>query len=255
VKRALAVEHLKLRRSMVVVVTTVFVVVFIPLLCVGFVAIAKRGGAGAAALKAQAMVVGEGWEAYIGVLGQMVSVAMFIGPGMVVTWAFGREHSDRTFPSLFALPVSRRSIAAAKLVVLAGWGLALVVLLLLGSVVAGLLAGVGPLDGVDLIPRLARLGLAGFLTALLALTIGFVASIGRGYLPALGAMILLTVMAQIAVLLGTGGWFPYATPGLYALAGADGIPEVSALQLLLVPVTVGIVAWLTVRWWERAEVV
>lgn len=253
-KRALAVEHLKLRRSMVAVVTTVFVVVFIPLLSIAFVAIAKSGGAGAAALKAQAMVVGEGWEGYIGLLGQMVSVAMFIGPGMVVTWAFGREHSDRTFPSLFALPVSRRSIAAAKFVVLAGWSLVLVVLLLLGSVVAGLLAGVGPLDDVELLPRLARLGFAGFLTALLALTIGFVASVGRGYLPALGAMILLTMITQIAVLFGTGGWFPYATPGLYAMAGADGIPEVSALLLLLVPVTVGIVVWLTVRWWERAEV-
>lgn len=144
--------------------------------------------------------------------------------------------------------MSRRSIAVVKFVVLAGWGLVLIVLLPPGYIVAGLLARVGSLDGVDLVPRLARL-----LTALLAFTIGFVASVGKGYLPALGAKILLVVITQIAVLFGTGGWFPYATPGLYALAGANGIPEASPLRLLLVPVTIGIVAWLTVRWWSERK--
>lgn len=253
-KRALDVEYLKLRRASVVAWTTGLVVLFVPLLCVGFVAIAERGGAGAAALKAQAMVVGEGWEAYLGLLGQVVSVAMFIGPGVVVTWAFGREHSERTFPSLFALPVPRQSIAAAKFLVLVGWTLVLMALLLVSSVVVGLIAGVGPVEEVSIFATLPRLGFAGFLTGLLALTLGLVASVGRGYLPAFGALILLTVTTQIAVLLGTGGWFPYAAPGLFALAGVDGIPAVSTIQLLLVPATVGLVAWLTMRWWARAEV-
>jgi ABC-2 type transport system permease protein len=252
--RAITVELLKLRRSMVPLVTTILVVVSIPAICVGFIAIARSGGAGAAALKAQALVVGEGWDGYLGLLGQMVAVAMFIGPGVVVTWAFGREHTDRTFPSLFALPVSRRSIAAAKFLVLAGWGLALTALLLLSAFLAGLLAGVGPLDGTHLVPRMVRLGGAGFLTALLALTLALVASAGRGYLPAVGALILLTMVTQIAVLFGTGGWFPYAAPGLYALAGAEGIPEITPLQLLLVPATTLTVAWATVSWWDRAEV-
>lgn len=253
-RRAIAVESLKLRRSMVATVTAVFVVVFTPLLCIGFLAIAHSGGAGSAALKAQAMVTGEGWDGYLGVLGQVTAVAMFIGPGIVVTWSFGREHSDRTFPSLFALPVSRRSIATSKFLVLTVWGLALTVLLLAAATVAGLVAQVGPLGSIDLLPRLVRLGVAGFLTCLLALTVGYVASIGRGYLPAFAALILLTMITQIAVLLGTGGWFPYAAPGLYALAGTDGIPEISPLQLAAVPVTVAIVAWLTVQWWQHAEV-
>lgn len=254
-RRAAMVELLKLRRSPVVLTTTVLIVVLVPLLCIGFLAIAKGGGAGAAALKAQAMVVGEGWEGYVGLLAQMVAVTMFIGPGVVVAWAFGREFSDRTFPSLFALPVSRGSTATAKFLVLLVWALVLTILLLLASVLAGLVANVGPIDASELVAPMARLALAGFLTGTIALTIGLVASIGRGYLPAIGAIVLLTMAAQVAVLFGTGAWFPYAAPGLYALGGANGVADVNGTQLLLVPVTSVIVAWLTVRWWERAEVV
>jgi ABC-2 type transport system permease protein len=254
-RRATAVELLKMRRSPVVLTTTLLIVILIPLICVGFLAIARGDGAGAAALKAQAMVVGEGWEAYVGLLGQMVTVAMFIGPGVVVAWAFGREFSDRTFPTLFALPVSRGSTAAAKYLVLMVWGLVLTILLLLAAVLAGVIANVGAMDLGELIAPFARLTLAGFLTATIALTIGIVASIGRGYLPAIGAIVLLTMAAQVAVLFGTGGWFPYAAPGLYAVGGANGVADVNVIQLLLVPTTTVVVVWLTVRWWDRTEVV
>ena len=254
-RRTLGVELMKVRHSTVVVTTTVLIVVLVPLLCLGFVAVARAGGAGAVALKAQAMVVGEGWEAYLGLLAQVVSIGMFIGPGVVVAWAFGREFADRTFPSLFGLPVSRGSIAAAKFTVLACWGLALTILTLGVAVLVGLVAQVGSLTGIDLAGRLWRLLVAGFLTSMISLTIGFVASIGRGYLPAFGALILLTMITQIAVLFGTGGWFPYAAPGLFAIAGTADVAEVSAVELLLVPVTTVLVAWATVRWWNHAEVV
>lgn len=254
-RRALGVELLKLRRSTVVITTTVLMVVLAPLLSLGFVTIAENGGAGAAALKTQAMVVGEGWEAYLALLAQMVAVTAFIGPGVVVAWAFGREHADRTFGALFALTVSRRALATAKFVVLLCWGLVVTALLLLSATLIGMLAGMGPLAEAELLPSLARLFLAGGLTSTISLTVGLVASVGRGYLPAIGAVILLTALAQIAVLLGTGGWFPYAAPGLYAMEGTVGVTDVGALQLLLVPMTTAAAAWLTVEWWERTEVV
>ncbi len=253
-RRAITVEFLKMRKSLVVLGTSALVVVLVPLLCLGFVIVAKSGGTGAVALKAQAMVVGEGWEAYLNLAGQMVAITLFIGPGVVVAWAFGREHSDRTFPSLFAMAVSRGSIAAAKFVVLLCWGVLLTAALLVSTVVVGLAAGVGSLAEVDLVSSLARLAVAGGLTVTIALTVGFVASVGRGYLPAIGSIILLTAAAQVAVLFGTGAWFPYAAPGLYAVGGADRTIHVGALQFLLVPLTSLVVAWITVRWWSRSEV-
>lgn len=257
--RALRVELLKLRRSPVALITTALIVVLAPVLCLAFVGLAGEGGAGAAALKARAMIRGEGWDAYLGMLAQITAVAMFIGPGVVAAWAFGREHADRTFPALFALPVSRGSIATAKFVALLGFCLVLSSLVLVAAFLAGLLAQVGSLLHVDLFERLWRLFVSSFLTSMISLSVGLVASIGRGYLPAIAAVILLTMAAQIAVAFGAGAWFPYAAPGLYALAGSpgagEGAFEVNAVQLALVPLTTFAAAWLTVRWWQRAEVV
>lgn len=253
--RAIRVELLKFRRSTVVRATTVLVVVLVPVICLGFVVLATSETAGALALKAQALVVGEGWEAYLGLLAQMIAVGTFVGPGVVAAWTFGREHVDKTFPSLFAMPVARETVAAAKFVVLIVWGIALTALVLLVAVAAGLLADVGPLENIDMAEQLGRLFVAGSLTSILATTIGLVASIGRGYLPAFGALILLLMTTQIAVALGTGGWFPYAAPGLYAMAGASGVAEVSVVQLILAPVTALAAAGLTLIWWRGAEVV
>lgn len=252
-RRALRVELMKMRRSLVVGVTTGLIVVLVPALSVAFTAVAENGGAGAVALKAKALIQGEGWDAYVGVLAQLIAVAMFIGPGVVVAWAFGREYVDRTFPSLFALPVSRGATAAAKFLLLLAWGAILSTLVITSAAVVGVATHVGTFEA-DHLAGLARLGLAGFLSAGISLTVGLVASVGRGYLPAIGALILLTMSAQVAVLFGTGGWFPYAAPGLYAVSGAGGADTVDAVQLLLVPIITLMVAWATVRWWSHAEV-
>jgi ABC-2 type transport system permease protein len=254
-RRAITVEILKFRRSPVVLATTALIVVLVPLLCLGFFAAANGNAAGAIAAKARAMGIGEGWDGYFDLLAQMISVTLFIGPGVVVAWTFGREHADRTFPSLFALPVSRGSVATAKFLVLLAWGAALTTLVLAAAMMTGLAAGVGPLDGTEAATTLARIWSAGLLTSVIALTLGYVASVGRGYLPAIGALILLTMFAQIAVALGSGAWFPYAAPGLYAVAGAEGVADVTLLQLLLVPTFTLSAVWATVWWWQHAEVV
>lgn len=251
---ALTVELLKLRRSRVVWSTSLLIVLLVPVMCLGFVGVAENGGSGALGAKAAAMVTGEGWEAYFSLLAQIMSVTLFIGPGVVAAWVFGREHAEHTFASLFALPVTRRAIALAKLQALLGWGAVLTIALLGSSFLTGLLADVGPLSDIALVPALGRLGLAGLLTTVIATTVGLVASIGRGYLPAIGAIILLTAAAQVSVLLGTGAWFPYAAPGLYGLAGAEGISEVTPIQLLLVPITAVGIGLATAQWWQRAEV-
>ena len=254
VRRALVVEMMKVRRSPVPLTTATLIVALVPLMCLGFLALSQSGGLGPAAAKAQGMIVGEGWEAYIGLLGQMLAVTLFIGPGVVVAWAFGREFADRTFPSLFALPVSRGAIAAAKFLVLLVWGVVLTLLVLGVALAAGLAAGVEGRGDIDLVAEFGRLLLAGALTIAMALTIGLVASLARGYLAAIGAIILLTMAAQIAVSLGTGGWFPFASPGLLAVAGADGVPPVTPAQLALVPVTALAAAIATTRWWSTTEV-
>lgn len=253
--RAVRVEWWKLKRSPVTVTATFLMVVLLPAMALGFYSVAQRGGTGPLAQKASAFLVGDGWEGYLGGVDQIAAVAMFLGSGIVVAWAFGREFADRTFPSLFALPTSRVVIAGAKFFVLAGWIALLSLLVVAVSLGIGLVASVGRLEIGVIGPGLLRLLGVATAASVLGLTMGFVASVGRGYLPAVGALIVTIAAAQISVLFGTGGWFPFAVPGLIAVSGSESAPALSPMQIALVPVAAGVGMWLTVRWWRLAEVV
>ena len=102
------VEWLKLRRSRISLITTVLVGIGVPALTAGFLAAATRGPADTPlAIKVNALLIGEGWPAYLGMLAQILSVMSFLGVGFVVAWCFGREFTDHTITGLYALPTSR----------------------------------------------------------------------------------------------------------------------------------------------------
>ena len=253
--RAVRVEWLKFRRSPVVIVATVLMVVLLPAIGLGMFSVASDDVSGPLASKVQGLLIGEGWTAYLGVISQVSAAAVFVGAGVVAAWVFGREHADRTFPSLFALSVSRRSIASAKFVVLASWVTGLAVAVTLAAALAGVVSGVGDSGLGEAMGSLSRLLFVVVATGLLALTAGYVASIGRGYLPAIGIVVVILAIAQISVLFGAGAWFPYAVPGLLAIAGSEAAPSITPIQIAMVPTVVLAVVWLTVDWWQRAEVV
>lgn len=253
--RAVRVEWWKLLRSRVTLVATALMGLLLPALGLGFYSVALNGGTGSMADKAAALLVGEGWVGYVGLVDQVAAVALFLGAGVVVAWVFGREHVDRTFPSLFALPVSRQTIAGAKFVVLGVWVLLLAVVVCVVALTLGVVGGVEPFQTDVVVSELLRLLAISIGAGLLSLTMGFVASLGRGYLPAIGALIVLVAVSQVSVLFGTGGWFPFAVPGLMAVTGAEGVPELNGVQLALVPALGAAGIWATIRWWRKAEVV
>lgn len=254
-KAALRVEWWKMRRSPVVLVSTALMALLLPLLGLGFYWVSTNGGTGLLADKAAGLLVGEGWVGYLGLVDQTAAAALFLGAGIVVAWMFGREHADRTFPSLFGLTVSREVVAGAKFVVLTVWLVALATVVTLMALVLGLVGGVEPLDGPVVLAELGRLFGVALGAGVLSLTMGFVASLGRGYLPAVGTLIVIIAAAQVSVLFGTGGWFPFAVPGLLAVAGAEGAPELNPIQAGLVPGLAAVGIWLTLRWWKNSEVV
>lgn len=253
-KAALRVELLKLRRSRVTLVATALMGLLLPAMGLGLYTVAASGGVGSIADKAGALLIGEGWVGYMALVHQVAAVAVFLGAGVVVAWAFGREHVDRTFPSLFALSVPRTTVAAAKFVLLTGWSVVLAVLLTVIALFLGMVGGVGPID-LDVIgTETLRLVTVTTGAAILALTMGYVASAGRGYLPAIGVLVVIIATSQIAVLFGTGGWFTFAVPGLMAIANAEGAPVLHPAQIALVPALASVMVWSTIRWWTRAEV-
>lgn len=248
---ALEVEWLKLRRSRVFQVTTGLLVLGIPLLAALFMRAARGSSRSQLSVKIHALITGTGWSAYMALADQVVSVGLLLGFGIVAAWCFGREFTDRTWVSLFALPVTRRTIAGAKFVVLVAWSSSVCCLTTIVLFAVGPLAGMAA-PGWGAAQGGARLFSVGLLTALLALPMALPASAGRGYLSAIGALLMLVIAAQLLVGFGVGAWFPYAAPGLWGQPAAAA--NVQPIQLVLVPLTALAGAWATLSWWRNAEV-
>lgn len=250
---ALSVEFLKLRRSPVPLIAGLLIVVLVPAICFGLVSVVEGSGSGLLAEKVRALVAGSGWRAFGGLLNQLAASALFVGVSVVVIWCFGREFSDRTVGSLFALPVSRSVIAWAKMIVVVGWSSLVSGSMVLFAAGLGAVGGFGPLDATALAELLTVLVVA-VLTSLLASTLALPASVGRGYLPAIGAMVLILMTAQMAVLFEAGSWYPYAAPGLWGVSDQADL-VVTATQLATAPMLAVAVGVMTARWWRHFELV
>lgn len=193
------------------------------------------------------------WPGFLGLLAQATAVGGLLIFGLTTIWIFGREFSDHTAKDLLALPTPRRSIVAAKFAVAGTWSLALAVQTsVLGLAVGATLSMPGwsfhvAADGV------LRLLLTAAMTAGLTTWFAVAASIGRGYLPAVGAMFLALFLAQIVAALGYGDTFPWSVPSLYAgLAGPDQTaPGPTGYTLLLLVTASGAIT--TAAWWRHAD--
>ncbi len=251
---AYAVEALKLRRSRVVAVATVALLLVPALLARAFLIAAERGGADPMSAKASLLLPGAGWTGYLGGLIQIYATAGVVGSGIVVGWCFGREYADRTVVSLYASATPRTSVARAKLVLLAAWSAAVGIGVAAAAGVIGIASGLGLPDGHDgrVLGRLAALAV---LSGLLSIPVALPASIGRGYLPAVGSLMVLVVAAQVAMVAGAGTWWPWSVAAVWAMGTEAGMQPVAPVWLTVVPLVAGLGGSATVAWWRRAEVV
>ncbi|AEE46185.1 ABC transporter permease [Cellulomonas fimi] len=247
------VEQLKLRRSAVARTAALVLVVGSCLLAAAFTAVGLGGGDSQMAVKVRPMVHGTGWEAYLGMLAQILSVATLLAVGILVAWVLGREFTDGTVHGLQALPTPLPAIVRAKLAAVLLTAVACAAGAIVLAVPAGLAIGLGAPDEAALRAAVRPLVVV-VLSALLALPVGLVASARRGYLPGIAALLGIVVLTQVATVAGAGAWFPWAVPGLWAgMGGAAAAADVTLLQLLLAVPVGGLGAFATVRWWSTAE--
>lgn len=250
---AFGIEWTKVRHSPVGVVTTL-------LLCLGTVAVtgasmASVGEGGVLAAKSEVFVGDGGWAGLFGLAGQVVAAGGLLGCGVMAGWLYGREFTDGTVAALFARPVSLRAVALAKLGLYLLWVLAVAVCVTLGVLALGAVLTVAGTDGFAsggvVRPALTLSGVT-VLTGLLALPCAWVATRTRGYLAAVGAAVAVVVAAQTSVLLGAGGWLPFAAPGWW-VAQSGAVDPTTVLQLGLVLPVAALAAALTVRAWSRLD--
>ncbi|MFC4496249.1 ABC transporter permease [Streptomyces ovatisporus] len=244
---ALSVEVRKFLASRVVRTGTVLIVLGITVLTVSMSAAAEAGNERVVA-QLGGLADEEGWTRLSGVAAQITGAAGLLGFGVVLAWAVGREFAEGTVSGLFALPVSRRTVLAAKLTAFAAWSAAVAVALVTVLAVAGLAAGNGTPEAEEL-AGLARVFALVVFSGLLAVPVAWAATLGRGLLPGIAAAIGTVAVAQVMVVAGTGAWFPVAAPAMWALEPAT----VSRAQLALVPLVPLVSGLLAMRAWSRLQ--
>jgi ABC-2 type transport system permease protein len=256
--RALAVETLKARRSIVPPLTALAFSIA-PLVGGLFMYILadpeRAQRMGLIGQKAQLTAGASDWAAYFAFLAQAVTVGGFMLFSFVAAWVFGREFSDGAARYLLALPTSRAAIVAAKLTVVAVWCAGLTLLVTAVGLITGAALALPGWSTGSLGAGLLHIWGGAGLTLLIVLPVAFAAGVGRGYLAPLGLAVLLLVLAQIVGATGRGELFPWTIPALFAQVAGESGGGVTAVGLLIVALTGVAGAAATFAWWMRADFV
>ncbi|WP_129630985.1 ABC transporter permease [Candidatus Oscillochloris fontis] len=249
-------ETLKARRSKVALLTAAGFLI-LPIVDGLFMFILKdperARTMGLIGVKAQITAGVADWPTFF----QMLLLGTATGAGIlfafITAWVFGREFSDHTVKELLALPTPRGIIVGAKFVVIALWMLGLTLMIF----VIGL--GIGTVVTIpDWSPELQwasfwSLMLIVLITSMLVPFVALFASAGRGYMLPLGWAILTMALAQIAIVMGWGDWFPWSVPGLIASLSGASTERIELHSYIVVSLAfiVGIAA--TFAWWRNAD--
>jgi len=193
------------------------------------------------------------WPGYLSFLAQATAVGGSLVFGIILVWTFGREFSDHTVKDLLALPTPRITIVAAKFVLTGVWSLLLAVETFALGLVAGAVLSLPAWSAATAVQGLGRIIATAAMTWLLMSVLALAASVGRGYLPAVGVLFGVLFVAQIVAALGYGHLFPWSVPGVFSGVAGDARPTVGPLGFALVGVVGAAGIVITMAWWRNAD--
>ena len=248
-------EYIKVRKSKVLFVTIVLFT-FIPLM-IGLMLFVSKNPEIASKMGmigTKSKMFGENdWAGYLSLMSQMMASIGMIGFGFVTSWVFAREHMERTLKDILALPIPRSSIVMAKFIVIALWCTLLSVIIFLTGTAIGHIISI---DGWSLglyMEFSKSFFISSFLTLLLCTPVAFIAGYSKGIIAPIGFVILTLIIAQFVGLVGLGPYFPWAIPGLFAVAkDEDGFRLMTSSYIILSIVFIS-GYWATFRWWLKAD--
>lgn len=244
---ALWVEAVKAMRGNATWVITAAVAIGPASISVALLLAARNDNAVAAA-QLEPFTRGDPWADLATLMGVIGAAGGLLAFGTYLGWSFGREFTDRTIGSMFAIPTSLRQIATAKLAVYAAVVSVTTAICVAAYLVAGLAMHYPSADT----PWAAAFQLAAVLalTGLLATPCAWAATASKGVLGAVGLAVALLALSQIAIFT-VGAWFPFAVAGAWAGLAGTGPLTPNAAQMLLAVVTGAGFAVLTVHRWGQ----
>jgi ABC-2 type transport system permease protein len=198
---------------------------------------------------------GSDWGAYFDLLLQVVLTVVVIGSGIITSWDFGREFTDKVIKDLLVMPLPRGMIVVSKLIVLSGWSLMLSIIVLLAAIITGLFIQLPGWNTTAFCHFLQTYLICSLLNIFLITPVAFVASAGRGYILPISFVILIMILTQI-IFLGIPSfsyWFPWALPALVSKVAGQAMPQAGFPSYLLYGMLVAGGLLGTVWWWKHAD--
>jgi len=146
------------------------------------------------------------------------------------------------------LPTSRSAIVLSKCIVIAVWSAALTIVICLITLCVGAALGLPQVTPQVFWQSGITLTVAACLTIALTTPIAFAASAWHGYLPPIGMIFLVMIVAQFTNAAGWGEYFPWAVPALYVQGENLGV---ISYVIVIMTGAIGLVG--TFLWWELAD--
>jgi len=133
---------------------------------------------------------------------------------LIAAWVFGREYADRNGERPAGTAHFSSAIVLSKFVVLAAWAAGLTAMICLVGLFLGVAVGCRQLRGRSS-PERTLLSPGGLPDHRAHRADGLLASAGHGYLPAMGFMFAVLLLAQVVAAAGWGEYFPWSIPILF----------------------------------------
>lgn len=250
-------ESLKVRKSKILLMSILFFL-FIPFMMGVLIFVVENpefaSKLGMVGTKAAMLRFGNAdWPTYFGLLNQVIAGMGLLGFGIVISWIFGREYSDRTATDLLSLPVSRSCIVLSKFMVAIVWCASLSFILFAFGLLVGGMIHLSGWSSEIAFHNAYMFFATSFLTILLCTPVAFFASYGRGYLPPIGFIILSLMIAQFVGLVNLAPYFPWAIPMLFIEAAAAESAQLGVLSYIILFFTSGLGLIATLAWWLYAD--
>jgi ABC-2 type transport system permease protein len=197
------------------------------------------------------------WPSFFNLMLLLTSIGGLIILGFIFIWVFGREFSDKTVYDMLSLPTSRITIVMAKIITAAYWSVALILLAFFLMLSIGAVLQLPGWSATTTLNGLQLLLGTGALTMFLCIPFSLVASVTRGYLPAVGCIFLVLILGQVINELGYGQYFPWTVPTLYSDAAAALTGKAASPLGPVSYIVVGLVGVLSLAfmgaWWRYAD--
>jgi len=257
IKAALWMEILKVRRTKIFPISLYFFI-FIGIM-MGFLMFVARhpeiANRSATLRTKTSFLPGSDWNAFYELIIQLVLTLGVVGSGVITSWVFGREFSDRTVKDLLALPVPRSTIVLSKLIILFVWNILLSLCFLAATIISGLLLQVPGWSGTALTPFLVTFMVCAILNSLLIAPVAFIASAGRGYILPISFVILILILTQLMFvgLPDFAFWFPWALPAIFSGVAGEVLPSPGYISYVIFTLTVLAGFFGTIAWWWYAD--